>query len=380
MASSQDLEPTGLLSLPPEIRLQIWKPVLQLTPADAIEHFAAMGGYVNAEIFEQLKETSYIPSACCPGVESKPPHLLQVCRLINTEATPLLYDNTLVVITPTGEIRHNDLLAGHAKLVTRLRQSRSSSIRRVLVFVHSGNYYRNSEEVATEDAPLIADLCEALAFAAQGTPLDWLHVHVVDWTISEVFGRNTRALGVKLLRGIGLLTSAHTQISMMTASGCDQLEWASRQSGRTIPLAWIHKELEACLNKYDSDDVEEQGDDNNVAEKPKAGFLRKSLEAAEQLNEEAFFVTFESALESVAGRAPEDELARLRALRRGEDSSLVLEPIPQETAPDSDDDDSKVEESEEEKEEEEEDSEPSKYTGTWPPENEQMIEVTAEQT
>ncbi|KAF7338090.1 hypothetical protein MVEN_02033500 [Mycena venus] len=192
----------GLLSIPPEVRLGIWKQVLQLTPAEAAEHSFAQ--YINSDLFLQLAEgcetASYLPSTCS-AMKRQPPNLLRVCKAIHAEATPLLHDNIIVVETPTGDARQPNFLATYAKVVARLRRPRPLPIRRALLIVHAGNYYRPHLEVVAEDAPLVADLCDALSVAAQDGPLEWLHVHVVDWTINEVFGRNERLVGVTLLRG-----------------------------------------------------------------------------------------------------------------------------------------------------------------------------------
>ncbi|KAJ7343202.1 hypothetical protein DFH08DRAFT_872054 [Mycena albidolilacea] len=346
MDSSPEATPptdqAGLLSLPPEIRLKIWKPVLQRTPAEAVEQFTNIAQYLNPDIFHQLGEESYLTSVCSSDVKSQPPpNLLRVCKLINAEATPLLYANTIIVEMPTGEARHQRFLTAHARLVARLRRPRPIPIRRVLLVVHAGNYYRSAEDVIPEDAPLVADLCESLAVATHGDPLEWLHVHVADWTIPETFGHNQRGVGVRLLRGLGLLSCAQVNISMMVVSASQQLEWAMHQPGRTMPLVWLHGELEVFLNKY----VPEDGlSDQAQVGNPKAFFLRQSIEAANQLNGDLFFSNFEAALDSVGDNAIE-EVNRLRRLRHGEDISLTPEPLSEESPPNSADEDSSDEDS-----------------------------------
>jgi hypothetical protein len=167
----------------------------------------------------------------------------------------------------------------------------------------------------------VAELCDALAAAAQGGALERVHVHLIDWTTYEVFGRRNRALGVGLMRGLGLLYCTQASISMVGVRVCEDLEWAMQQPGRTMPLAWLHGELEVFLNKHDPGD---QGGDQSQVENTKAFFLRKSSEAADQLNGDLFFSNFEAALDSVG--KTEAEVKILRGLRYGEDFACISDP------------------------------------------------------
>ncbi|KAF7363679.1 hypothetical protein MSAN_01025400 [Mycena sanguinolenta] len=317
----QPRDQIDLLSLPPEIRLKIWTPVLQPTYYETAEQVPNLSKYINdrlvdpPELMRELAEASYLPSACCSKIDNRPPRssLLLVCRQIHTEATPLLYANTLIVETPTGPARQQDFLEAHATLVERLRRPRPLPLRRVLLLVHGGDGYSSSADVIAADAPRIAELCDALVVAAQGSPFERVHMYLIDWTTYEVFGRTQPALGVALLRGLGLLHCAKTSTTMVAHPICDNLEWAMQQPGRTMPLLWLHGELEAFLKKYQPD-----GDGNGEVENTKAFFLRRSNEAADRLNGELFSFNFEAALGSVAGKAEESEVNRLRRLPFGD--------------------------------------------------------------
>ncbi|KAJ6502281.1 hypothetical protein C8R45DRAFT_1092157 [Mycena sanguinolenta] len=324
IAEVQPQDQIGLLSrLPPEIRLKIWTPVLQPTYHETAEQVPNLSKYINEglvdppELMRELVEASYITSACCSKIDNRPPRsdLLLVCRQIHAEATPLLYANTLIVETATGPAREPSFLEAHATLVERLRRPRPLPLRRVLLLTHGGDGWSSAKDVIAADAPRIAELCDALVVVAQGNPFERVHMYLIDWTTYEVFGRTQPELGVGLLRGLGLLHCTKASTTMVGHPICDNLEWAMQQPGRTMPLLWLHGELEAFLNKYQPVGDGEQSQGENT----KASFLQRSNEAADQLNGELFLSNFAAALGNFAEKAEENEVNRLRRLPFGDD-------------------------------------------------------------
>lgn len=277
-----------LLSLAPEIRQQIWTDLLQ----SSAENTAPMySGY-----FQLPQEPAFFSTDAPLEYQVCQPQLLRVCRQIFAEATPIFYANIVVLSIPTANV-DQDWLDAVRRLAELIKRPRRVNIRKIFLVVHAGDDNELQEEVVRRDAPLVEEICEALAYCGR---LERVWVQLVDWTIPNAFGGN-RENAVRLLKGLGHLYAENATCNMMLTRSAEDLQWAMMRPGRTFPLAVLHWELVKFMDEYDPD-VNSGAPGWDL----KRFFKREGKEASDGLEPERFYLNLGVAIDYV-----------LEVLRRG---------------------------------------------------------------
>lgn len=289
-----------LLSLPAELRVEIWKYSLQISPVEAASALTD-NIHMSPDMVLRLNASSYF----FDGGPRHPPYLLRVCKLIHQEATPIFYSNTVVLQLPTGRRRTAENRRNYRQLMDQISCPRPLNPRNLVVVVHAWPVLS-----AFGDSAVIANAADV--FTRAWGVLDMVHVHVVEGSTV----RRRPGYMVDLMRGLGLLQCHKPSFSGIVKAHADGLEWAMRQPGRTMPLSYVSSKAQWFLMRFKWDPSLHDS------------LLEQLNEAAEQLDADRFSNAMERVLNAVEPKLAEmtgesrrgavTEMEKLRALHGGD--------------------------------------------------------------
>lgn len=228
-------KPTGLLDLPAELRNRIWKYALTYSTSHVINTFESAQWFDPSTLYD-LNIDAWIYYAPTTNDAIKP-SLLQVCKQINREATPIFYSSTFIdTLFVGGMLLPNEFQSFTLKLdlLDRPRRYNFKSVFLCLYFEGGpADLIRRREP---RDAAIIGHYADVLSRRC-GT-LDEFHVEMFDWSERHFLGPEDD-VAIPLMRGFGMLHAEKVTFGAADLGVQYELGVAMGEEERTMPLRYL---------------------------------------------------------------------------------------------------------------------------------------------